>query len=540
MIGRPAGRALHRRSLLRAGGAVAAAGLLRAVPAARAAATGFDGARHLLARTGFGSPTPAEVAALESLDHGQALERLLGQWRPQAATPAPDWIGETARDLREQVEAFRRERDQAAAANPPGGANAAPSKPAAKKGVDGRPLRATNPRQEQVRELRNWWIEEMIATDQPLVERMVLFWHNHFTSGFQKVRHVPALYHQNVLFRRHALGNFGELLRAVARDPAMLVWLDGVQNRVGAPNENFARELLELFTLGEGHYTEADIRAAARAFTGWSVDRDSGAFRAYPALHDGGAKTFLGRTGRFGGDDVVGILLEHPRTAEWITAKLWREFVSIDVDAAEVKRLAAIFRTNRYELRPLLQAMLDAPAFRDPARRGTLIKSPVDLVVGTVRVLGLPVPEKTRLARGLQALGQVLFDPPNVKGWPGGPAWISTNTLMLRQQILRRIIEATTVAPMGGNGMRPATGRRAERMERMEEQEQMMDPRPIEGRSLRNAGTAARLGPTLASADASTLVRTLLPIPPLSQVSQNASGGEVVADLLLDPAYQLK
>jgi uncharacterized protein (DUF1800 family) len=539
MTGRRVRPGLHRRSLLRAGGAMVAAGLLPTIPVARAAATGFDGARHLLARTGFGAPTPAEVAALESLDHGQALERLLGQWRPRAATPPPEWIGETARELREQVEAFRRERDQAPAGNPPGADGATAPKPV-KKGVDGRPLRAANPRQEQVRELRNWWLEEMIATDQPLVERMVLFWHNHFTSGFQKVRHVPALYHQNDLFRRHALGNFGALLRAVARDPAMLVWLDGVQNRVRAPNENFARELLELFTLGEGHYTEADIRAAARAFTGWSIDPDSGAFRVYPAQHDGGEKTFLGRTGRFGGDDIVGILLEHPRTAEWVTAKLWREFVSIDVDAAEVKRLAAVFRASRYELRPLLRAMLDAPAFRDPARRGTLIKSPVDLIVGTVRVLGLPVPEKTRLARGLQALGQVLFDPPNVKGWPGGQAWITTNTLMLRQQILRRIVEATTVAPMEGDGMRPATGRRAERMEQMADREQMMDPRPIEGRSLRNAGTAARLGPTLAAADPSTLVRTLLPIPPLSQVPQNAPGGVVVAELLLDPAYQLK
>jgi uncharacterized protein (DUF1800 family) len=516
---------------------MALVGLVPAIKQARAAATGFDGARHLLARTGFGSPTPAEIAAVESLDSGQALDHLLGQWRPRAATPPPDWIGETARESRDQIEAFRRERDQAAAANPGGGGNGAPPRPAAKKGLDGRPLRAANPRQEQVRELRNWWLEEMIATDQPLVERMVLFWHNHFTSGFQKVRHVPALYHQNAMFRQHALGNFGELLRGVVRDPAMLVWLDGVQNRVTAPNENFARELLELFTLGEGHYTEADIRAAARALTGWSVDRDSGAFRHYPALHDGGVKTFLGRTGKFDGDDIVGILLEQPRTAEWITAKLWREFVSMDVDAAEVQRLAAVFRSNRYELRPLLRAMMETPAFGDTSRRGTLIKSPVDLIVGTVRVLGLPVPEKTRLARSLQALGQVLFDPPNVKGWPGGQAWITTNTLMLRQQTLRRIIEATTVAPMGG-GMQ--SGRRAERMERMEEQEQMMDPRPIEGRSLRNAGTAARLGPTLAAVDTSTLVRALLPIPPLSQVPQNAPGGEVVAELLLDPAYQLK
>jgi uncharacterized protein (DUF1800 family) len=404
-----------------------------------------------------------------------------------------------------------------------------------------RPLTNANPLQEQGRELRNWWVEEMLVTDQPLVERMALFWHNHFTSGLQKVRFAPAMYRQNALFRQHALGNFATLLRAIARDPAMLLYLDGAQNRASQPNENFARELLELFTLGEGHYAEADIKAAARAFTGWGLDRETGGFRFYPGAHDRNSKTFLGRSGDLDGGDILDILLAQPRTAEFVVAKLWREFVSLKPDDGEIRRLAGVLRGANYELRALLKAMFASQAFRDPASRGNLIKSPVELIVGTVRVLGLPVPEKTRLVRAMQAMGQVPFEPPNVKGWPGGEAWISTNTLLMRQQILRRIVEATSVASAddGPGGMAPPgmmkPGRRADRREQMEP-----DPRPVEGRSLRGAGMSARLGPSLSGVDVPTLTRALLPLPPLAPLPANAGPGEAVATLLLDPVYQLK
>ena len=293
------------------------------------------------------------------------------------------------------------------------------------------------------------------------------------------------------------------------------------------PNENFARELLELFTLGEGHYSEADIKDAARAFTGWSVDRETGAFRRPREQHDDGEKTFLGQTGRFDGDDIVAILLRQPRTAETVVEKLWREFVSLKPDPAEVKRLAAILRNGGYEMKPVLRAMFLSPAFRDPANRGALIKSPVDLVVGTVHVLGLPVPEKTQLARMMQGLGQVPFDPPNVKGWPGGESWITTYTLLLRQQYLRRIVEATTVSSMDGGmamPMRPEPPRRAPRATAGRRRSCAIDgARPVEGRSLRSAGGEARLGPTLAGIDAATLLRTLLPRAPID--ARRASAG---------------
>jgi len=482
---------------------------------------GFDEARHLLSRATFGA-TPGEIRAMEALDYAAAVDRLLEAKRAEALTPAPGWAEEGLAELREAQKASRE-----------------------KKGLDGKPLKIVRPVQEQARELRNWWVEEMLVTDQPLVERMTLFWHNHFTSSLEKVRYAPAMYRQNELFRREAFGNFGRLLKAVARDPAMLIYLDGVRSVARQPNENFARELLELFTLGEGHYAEADIRNAARAFTGWSIDRETGAFRMNEQVHDPGQKTFLGQTGPLTGDDIVARLLKQPRTAELVVEKLWREFVSLKPDPVEVKRLAAILRNGDYEMKPVLRAMFLSPAFREPTTRGALIKSPVDLIVGSVRLLGLPVPEKTQLVRMMQGLGQLPFNPPNVKGWAGGEAWITTYTLLLRQQFLRRIVEATTVSSMDGNmAMSMHPNRRAERKERAPADEMMQQPmevaRPVEGRSLRSAGMEAQLGPTLAGIDVAELQRVLLPRKPIDGAEASGPAGAVVARAMLDPAYQLK
>ncbi len=512
---------LGRRGFV--GGAAAFSAALWLPCLARAAqAMGFDDARHLLSRTSFGA-TPAEIQSLASLDYATAVDRLLTKTHLQALTAGPEWANEGPAELRR--------RQQAAVDK-------------ARKVDGGVQPQQGRPVQEQARELRAWWVEEMLATDQPLVEKMTLFWHNHFTSAVQKVRYVPSLYWQNTLFRREALGNFATLLKAVARDPAMLIYLDGVRSVARQPNENFARELLELFTLGEGHYSEADIKNAARAFTGWSIDRETGHFVDHLQQHDDGEKTFLGQTGRFNGDDIITILLRQPRTAETIVEKLWREFVSLKPDPAEVKRLAAIFRNGGYEMKPVLRALLLSPAFRDPANRGALIKSPVELIVGTVHVLGLPVPEKIGLVRMMAGLGQSPFDPPNVKGWPGGEAWITTNTLLLRQQFLRRMVEATTVSPMdAGNMMSPRANRRTDRREQMppgNDPAQMMEQRPVEGRSLRNAGSEVRIGPTLAGFDAATLTRTLLPRTPIDGAGKGDEPGAVVAAAMLNSAYQLK
>ncbi|CAN5861976.1 DUF1800 domain-containing protein [soil metagenome] len=505
-----------------------------------AAAMDFDEARHLLSRTSFGA-TPAEIHGFETLDYATAVDRLLANARREAVTPLPPWLNEGPAELRRQQQA----------------ADATRAEAQRKPGVDGKPLQVTRPIQEQGRELRNWWVEEMLVSDQPLTERMVLFWHNHFTSSLQKVRFPPALFRQNALFRREALGSFATLLKEVARDPAMLIYLDGMRSVARQPNENFARELLELFTLGEGHYGEADIKAAARAFTGWTGDRETGQFKTRDGEHDGSEKTFLGQSGRFGGDDIIAILLRHPRTAETIVEKLWREFVSLTPDPAEVRKLAAAFR-NGYEIRPLMRSILLSAQFRDPANRGSLIKSPIELVIGTVHLLGLPVPEKTQLVRMMQGLGQMPFDPPNVKGWAGGESWITSYTLLLRQQFLRRIVEATTVASMegaptgggstGGAKMLARPNRRADRREQMappampidDSKMQMAEPRPVEGRSLRSAGDEARLGATLSGIDSATLLRTLLPRAPIDRVDAAGTPGATVAAAMLDTAYQLK
>jgi uncharacterized protein (DUF1800 family) len=514
--------ALGRRFFV--GGGAAALGttaLWPGRPTRAATAMGFDEARHLLSRATFGA-TPAEIRALEAMDYTAAVDRLLGTWHAHAQTTAPSWINEGPAELRRMQQQAQAEAKEE------------------KKGIDGKVLKITQPVQERGRELRNWWVEEMLLTDQPLVERMTLFWHNHFTSSFAKVRYVPALYRQNELFRREAFGNFARLLKAVARDPAMLIYLDGVRSVARQPNENFARELLELFTLGEGHYSEADIKNAARAFTGWSMERETGAFVNHVEQHDSGEKSFLGQTGHLTGDDIVAILLRQPRTAELICEKLWREFVSLTADPAEIKRLASILRTGGYEMKPVLRAMFLSPAFRDPNARGALIKSPVDLVIGSVHLLGLPVPEKTQLVRMMQGLGQVPFDPPNVKGWAGGESWITTYTLLLRQQFLRRMIEATTVSSMDGNMMSMRPDRRAERKAPSGDQTmQATEARPVEGRSLRNANEV-KLGPTLSGIDAVELVRTLLPRQPIDRVETGKAPGAVVAAAMLDPVYQLK
>ncbi len=299
--------------------------------------------------------------------------------------------------------------------------------------------------QEQIREglqLRGWWLNEMLTTPSPLTEHMTLFWHNHFVSSQQKVKLAELMYRQNVTLRANALGHFGELLHAIARDPAMVIYLDNAQNRKGTPNENFAREVMELFTLGEGNYREQDIKEAARAFTGWSIDRDSGTFVFRRFIHDDGTKTVLGRSGNLDGDDVLDILLAQPATAEFITRKLWREFVSPDPDAATVTRIANRFRSTRYDIKVVLYELLTSDAFYAKENRGVLIKSPIDLVVGALKQFDLKPTEPIPFAVAAAAMGQNLFSPPNVKGWPGGEVWINSSTLLARKQFLDRLFRA--------------------------------------------------------------------------------------------------
>jgi uncharacterized protein (DUF1800 family) len=385
-----------------------------ALPALASAPLSYDDARHLLNRTGFGA-TDAEIRRFTGMSREDAARKLLAATRTAASTPPPDWAAVPT-----------------ALRYPRGGEGASD-------------MARKQFRQEQIREgleLRGWWVNEMLTTPSPLTERMTLFWHNHFVSSQQKVRFAELMYRQNITLRANALGNFAALLHAIARDPAMVIYLDNARNRKGTPNENFAREVMELFTLGEGNYGEQDIKEAARSFTGWSIDRDSGAFVFRPFIHDYGTKTVLGRSGNLDGDDVLDVLLAQRATAEFITRKLWREFISPDPDEAQVKRIATRFRDSRYDIKVALYELLTSDAFYARENRGVLIKSPIDLVVGTLKQFDLKPTEPVPFAVAAAAMGENLFSPPNVKGWPGGEAWINSTTLLARKQFLDRLFRA--------------------------------------------------------------------------------------------------
>jgi uncharacterized protein (DUF1800 family) len=283
------------------------------------------------------------------------------------------------------------------------------------------------------------WLFRMLHTTQPLQEKMALFWHSHFATSNAKVHRPGFMFNQAMLFVRQGLGNFGELVRAVARDPAMMLYLDLPQSRVGNPNENFARELMELFTCGIGPYSEQDVAEAARAFTGWTISDGQAVF--VPRRHDHGLKTVLGVTGRLSGDDVIDILLARPETAVFIARKLTRFFVADPPDEALVARLAESFRASGYAISVLLRDLFRAPEFLAEANYRALIKSPVELLIGTLKACGIRqiVPEHVRL---LRMMGQDLFAPPTVKGWDGGLAWLSTTTFLYRLTLAQVIASA--------------------------------------------------------------------------------------------------
>jgi uncharacterized protein (DUF1800 family) len=294
--------------------------------------------------------------------------------------------------------------------------------------------------------LQAWWFERFCNSPRPLQEKMTLFWHGHFATSAQKVKTSRANYHHNRVLRDHATGNFKALTTAVGQSPAMMRYLDNVQNVKGSPNENWARELMELFTLGVGHYTEQDIKESARAFTGWSTSGD-GEFRFQEARHDFGPKTFMGKTGDFDGWDIINIIFEQPAAAEYIVTKLWTHFAYEKPSADIVQPLADVFRRNDYEITPLLEAMFTSKAFFSEMAMGTQIKSPAQFLVQLAHDLALASPPYVAMARASAALGQNLFYPPNVAGWDGGRQWINANTLLARYNMSRSIVVADFFEP---------------------------------------------------------------------------------------------
>jgi uncharacterized protein (DUF1800 family) len=297
--------------------------------------------------------------------------------------------------------------------------------------ADGKPLKA-----DQIGDQQLYWLYRMAHSTAPLTEKMTLFWHGHFATSYQKVRDVSLMVRQNDLFRQHALGNFKELVLAVGQDPAMMIWLDVNSNRKGKPNENYAREVMELFTLGIGNYTEQDIREGARAFTGWHVDKNSGQVSYQPKQHDNGSKTFLGDTGNFDATGIVDVLFEQKALPSFLARKLLRFFATDAPSDDWVARVADDFAKEK-TVGDVLSKLFASDAFYDDSVVMSLVKTPVEYLVEWLRAFSLP------LSRGytgaLRKMGQELYLPPDVAGWRGGTTWLMSSWLLARYQFAESV-----------------------------------------------------------------------------------------------------
>ena len=409
----------------------------------------YERAAHLLERVGFGA-TPAEIRRLAAMSPGEAVRQLVdyepidtsalpdfdesGMWDP-GMDPFPPSRAEAVRIAREKGSAM------GVKVLPEGSSRRI--QPVVDKFFYG--LRADVL---ETRRLALWWAERMMRTPRPLEEKMTFFWHGHFATSEVKVRDYRMLLAQNRMLRSHATGNFRDLLLGIMRDPAMLVYLDNAKNVKEHPNENFGRELLELFTLGVGNYTEHDIREASRAFTGWTNDVLK--FRFNSDQHDFGPKEFLGQEGNFDGGEIVDIILVQPAAADFLAAKLYRFFVRERISDATRTALGKVLRDANFELKPLLKKIFLSRDFHSPPSVATQIKSPVQLFISTYRKLGLAktptAPDFTDLTG---RLGQSLLYPPNVAGWSGGRTWITPASLLERGNAMRGVLFPPSLTDYG-------------------------------------------------------------------------------------------
>lgn len=402
----------------------------------------YERAAHLLERAGFGG-TPEEIAKLASMTPEEAVNYLVDYESIPNDHLAPFvesgiWSEAMLPDVNEALEfgagLAKARRTGAVYGVRPNTSGVRPWQPV----INMLYYRNYATRLEWNRAVE-WWAGRMLNTARPLEEKMTLFWHGHFATEQEKVRDYRLMLDQQAMLRKNATGNFRDLLIGIAQDPAMLIYLDNRLNVKGHANENFAREIMELFALGVGNYTEDDIKEAARAFTGWAnygrqfLDRKD--------QHDDGEKTVLGETGNFDGVDVIDILLRQPVCAEFISRKLYRFFVADHIKPELNKELANVLRDNQYELKPLLKTLFLSRDFYGPAAYGSQIKGPVHYLVSSYRKLGLrDVPGIPNFWLASASLGQSLGNPPNVKGWDGGRAWVNPSTLIARGNVVRHVL----------------------------------------------------------------------------------------------------
>ena len=450
-------RGLHRPifiALLSSFCAFTIAANARMAPAADAAADGWAGdlspiaasdwnyerAAHLIERAGFGA-TPEEIARVAAMTPELAVNSLVnyetidasalkpfdesGIWDP-GMDPFPPSRAEAVRRAREHGEGL-------------GEKVLAPGTQRRLQPVVDKFFYSLTANNIETQRLGLWWANRMIASPRPLEEKLTLFWHGHFATGQNKVRDYRMMLQQNRMLRANASGTLRDLLVGILKDPGMLVYLDNGENVKSHPNENFGRELLELFSMGVGNYSERDVREAARAFTGWTNDVLT--YKFDTEQHDFGEKTFLGRTGPLNGEDIIDTILAQPVTGEYVAGKLYRYFVRDEISSDVKADLGRSFRASGYQIKPLMRRMLLSKDFYSTPSVATQIKSPVHLVVSTYKKMGLrEIPTIPDFGRMTGGLGQTLFEPPNVAGWAGGRTWITPATLLQRGNLFRDVM----------------------------------------------------------------------------------------------------
>jgi hypothetical protein len=400
----------------------------------------YERAAHLIERAGFGA-TPEDVKRLAGMTPRQAVDSLVDYEKIDARALKPfdeSGVWDSGMDPfpPSRAEAVRIARERGVGL----GVKVQPEGTQRRlQGVVDKFFYGLAANNIETQRLGLWWANRMLATPRPLEEKLTLFWHGHFATGENKTRDYRMMLQQNLMLRANASGSLRDLLIGILKDPGMLVYLDNGENVKNHPNENFGRELLELFTMGVGNYTEKDVREAARAFTGWTNDVLE--FRFDAAQHDFGEKTFLGRTGTFDGLDIVDIILAQPVTGEFVASKLYRYFVRDDITAANRAVLGLTFRESGYRVKPLLKQIFLSKDFYSAPAYATQIKSPVHLIVSTYRKMGLrEIPTIPDFGRMSSALGQSLFNPPNVAGWAGGRTWVTPATLLQRGNMFRDVL----------------------------------------------------------------------------------------------------
>jgi uncharacterized protein (DUF1800 family) len=398
---------------------------------------GERGAAHLLRRAGFGSG-PQDVRRYAAMRAPEAVASLVSLPSPNSITP-PQALENATQPLSTATDPMQRMML---------GQEVVP-----------RHRVTFGEHMQVILAMQLWWLNRMLTSPAPLQEKMTLYFHGHFTT-----RATPLFpwitYNHNQLLRRYALGNLRELTRDVSKDAAMLKYLNGAENVAAHPNENYARELMELFTLGIGAYTERDVRESARAWTGWRVNNRADTVTFDASLHDSGIKTFLGHTGNFTGDDIVDIIFTQPQCARFFASSLLNWFVYNNPEPELVDRVAALLRRHNFELAPVVSAILSSNVFYSSRAYRALVKSPVEFVVGTYKTLGLGAVDQSALA-ALEEMGQRLFFPPNVAGWPGGQNWLTSGTMIARQNFLTRLLGSQTLSSSSWLGRLPVASRNA-------------------------------------------------------------------------------